>query len=99
MKPDHPLAISVRRASELAPIGKTALYKFMATGVLKSSLVQGRRMIDYGSFIELIQPPRQPPAEPANGGERLRTGANRKRPKIKGNPERSARLRTYANGS
>ena len=94
----RPLTISVRRATELAPIGVTTIYKLMKQGKLKSSVVLGRRMIDYGSFLELIQPPRKPPTEPVNGGEGLRTVAKGKRPKIQGNPERSARLRRYAKG-
>ena len=98
MKPDQPLAISVRRATELAPIGVTTLYKLMATGVLKNSTVLGWWMIDYRSFMELIQPPEKPPTPPVNGGEGQRMVAKGKRPKIKGNPERSARLRRYAKG-
>ena len=51
-----PIAISVRRAMELAPIGKTKLYLLMKTGQLKSTTVLGRRMIDYRSFMELLLP-------------------------------------------
>ena len=95
---DVPLAISVRRATELAPIGVTTIYKLMKQGKLKSTVVLGRRMIDYGSFIELIFPPISTHSPDANDGEDARMTATRKRPKIKGNPARSARLRRYAKG-
>ena len=96
-----PLVITVRQAMQLAPIGKTKLYQLMKTGRLKSTVVFDRRLIDYRSFVELILPTNLPTnlsqAE-GNVGERTRTATTEKRPKIKGNPARSERTRTYPNG-
>ena len=98
----EPLTISVRRATELAPIGVTTIYKLMKEGKLKSTTVLGRRMIDYRSFMELLIPTSVPTnlsRAPAKGDEGPRREARGKRPKIKGNPERSEGLRRYAKGS
>ena len=102
MKPDQPLAISVKQATRLVPLGVTSIYRLMREGKLRTTLVLGRRLIDYASFMELLIPtyvPTNLSRAPAKGDEGPRREATGKRPKIKGNPERSARLRRYAKGS
>lgn len=104
-----PIAISIRQATELAPIGVTTLYKLIGQGRLKSATIDGRRLIDYESFCELLGMGAQKPAQSvpvsqpmslsANAGEEPRRAASAKRPRIKGNAERSAQLRRYAKGS
>jgi hypothetical protein len=50
----EPIAITVERATQQAPIGVTSIYKLIRSGRLKSKLVNGRRMIDYASFKQLV---------------------------------------------
>ena len=98
----EPLAISVRRAMELSTLGETTIYKLIKQGKLRTTLVLGRRLIDYASFMELLIPTSVPTnlsRAPAKGDEGPRREATGKRPKIKGNSARSARLRRYAKGS
>lgn len=48
-KPE-PLAVSPKRATELVPIGITKLYEAINSGAIKSTLVNGRRWIDFQSL-------------------------------------------------
>jgi hypothetical protein len=48
-KPE-PLAVSPRQAIELLPIGTTKLYQLINNGELETTLVHGRRWIDYQSL-------------------------------------------------
>jgi hypothetical protein len=46
----EPLAVSPRQATELVPIGITKLYEAINTGMIQSTLVNGRRWINYQSL-------------------------------------------------
>jgi hypothetical protein len=48
-KPE-PLAVSPRQATELVPIGVTKLYDLINSGELETTLVHGRRWINYQSL-------------------------------------------------
>jgi hypothetical protein len=48
-KPE-PLAVSPRQATQLVPIGITKLYEALNSGVIQSTVVNGRRWIDYQSL-------------------------------------------------
>ena len=85
----EPLAISVRRATELAPIGVTTIYKLMKEGKLKSTTVLGRRMIDYRSFMELLIPTSVPTnlsRAPGEWRRRTAKGGYGETPKNQGKP-------------
>ena len=97
----EPLVITVRRAMELSTLGETTIYKLIKQGKIKSTLVLGRRLIDYQSFCALMgikKTPEETPDPAAKAGEGTRRHAKGKRPKIMGNPERSEGLRRYAKG-
>jgi hypothetical protein len=49
IKPE-PLAVSPKQATQLVPIGITKLYEAINDGVLQSTLVNGRRWINYESL-------------------------------------------------
>jgi hypothetical protein len=46
----EPIAVSPNQATQLVPAGKTSLYKAMNDGRLESTLVNGRRWINYQSL-------------------------------------------------
>jgi hypothetical protein len=48
-KPE-PLAVSPRQALELLPIGNTKLYEAINDGIIQSTLVNGRRWINFQSL-------------------------------------------------
>jgi hypothetical protein len=48
-KPE-PLAVSPRQATQLVPIGVTKLYEAINDGIIQSTLVNGRRWINYQSL-------------------------------------------------
>jgi len=48
--PLEPLCVSVKQALALIPLGQTALYEAMNDGRLESSLVNGKRFINFKSL-------------------------------------------------
>ena len=48
--PLEPLAVSPRQAKQLTPIGHTKLYEAIRNGEIESTLVNGRRWINYQSL-------------------------------------------------
>jgi hypothetical protein len=46
----EPLAVSPKQAIQLVPIGITKLYDAINSGALESTLVNGRRWINYASL-------------------------------------------------
>jgi hypothetical protein len=51
---DEPLVVSPRRASQLAGLGITSLYKAINDGRLQSTVVHGRRLITLKSLKKLV---------------------------------------------
>ena len=48
--PVEPLAVSPKQATALVPIGLTKLYEALNTGAIESTLVNGRRWINFQSL-------------------------------------------------
>jgi hypothetical protein len=46
----EPLAVSPKQALAIVPIGMTKLYEAINSGAIKSSIVNGRRWINYQSL-------------------------------------------------
>jgi hypothetical protein len=53
--PLEPVAVSIKEATRLVPLGVTSLYELINEGKLQSCLVKGRRMISYTSLKALIK--------------------------------------------
>jgi hypothetical protein len=51
--PPEPLAVSPKQATQLVPIGITKLYEAINNGRIESTLVNGRRWINYQSLKRL----------------------------------------------
>jgi hypothetical protein len=48
--PPEPIAVSPKVAIQLVPIGTTKLYEALNSGAIESTLVNGRRWINYQSL-------------------------------------------------
>ena len=58
----RPLAVSVRRATELTGLGRSTLYELMAAGELPYVLVRGRRLLIVDDLAALLQRLRSGPS-------------------------------------
>lgn len=50
----EPLAVSVAVAKELSGLGNTKIYELIGNGRLKSSMVDGKRLINFASLKSLV---------------------------------------------
>ena len=71
----RPLAVTVKRATELSGLGATSIWAFLRDGRLEAVRVPGirRTLVSYASLARLLAPPPEP--EPPR-----RRGRPRKRP-------------------
>lgn len=53
-KVDAPLTVTVADAKRLTGIGCTKLYELLNDGRLRSTLVDGRRLVYYDSILEML---------------------------------------------
>jgi hypothetical protein len=51
-----PIAVSVKEALQIVPVGRSTLFKMLQSGAVKSSLVHGIRAIDYASLKAAFAP-------------------------------------------
>jgi hypothetical protein len=68
---DHlPLAVTVRRASELSGLGLTSIWSFLRDGRLEAVRVAGirRTLVSYPSLTRLLGPPSASVPPPRKGG-------------------------------
>ena len=78
---DSPLAVTVKRASELSGLGVTTIWLFLGDGRLEAVRVPGvrRTLVSYASLARLLAPPPAAP-QPRRRGRPRKVPANEARP-------------------
>lgn len=67
----RPLAVTVKRASELSGLGLTSIWAFLRDGRLEAVRVPGvrRTLVSYPSLARLLAPPSTGPTQPRKRGQ------------------------------